>query len=114
MLAFLALLGAPYIYDISSLRVNLLGTPWATSACRGRPLLYFYFTVLYGYQSRSLTLRILDTFSFLSYVIGGSWILHNTVHLYHTERRHIPQHNRLHTLRRYDSEELREIFRSDR
>jgi len=22
--------------------LNLLGTPWATSACRGKPLLYFY------------------------------------------------------------------------
>jgi len=25
--------------------LNLPGTPWATSACRGRPLLYFYLSI---------------------------------------------------------------------
>ena len=42
----LSLLGGATIVVVSRLRVNLPGTPWATLACCGRPLLYFYLLLL--------------------------------------------------------------------
>jgi len=38
----------PPLYVKKIRGLNLPGTPWATSACRGRPLLYFYSSSLLG------------------------------------------------------------------
>jgi len=48
MLAFLALLGAPYIYDISSLRVNII--KWQVKfnpTAKGLSCYYVYFTFVH-------------------------------------------------------------------
>ena len=61
-LAFLALLGAPYIYDISSLRVNLPGTPLGHFGLSRENFIFLTFTAL-AYRSFDTTvsqLKICD------------------------------------------------------